>query len=319
MVNLSIIIVNWNSLDYARECLASIFSNRQGLDLEVIVVDNASTTGDPNSLSVLFPQVRLIRSAENLGFAGANNRGFQESSGDSLLFLNPDTIVLETALFEMLSSLKSLPDAGAVGCKLLNTDGTIQTSCIQRFPTIWNQVLDAEALRRRWPHWKFWGIAPLFSESTEPAPVEVISGACLMIRRDVFQAVGQFSREYFMYAEDVNLCYEARALGKKCYYIGSARVIHHGGGSSKQRSSNHWATVMQRKAILHFCRRTRGPFYGWLYQAVMAFSAAIRLLLLLPLLLLWNRKNHREAAQAAFGKWTAVLKWALGVEYQTSP
>jgi GT2 family glycosyltransferase len=316
MAELSIIIVNWNCVDYTRECLNSIFSRSTGpaSDFEVIVVDNASTKGDPELLLTQFPGINLIKSQENLGFARANNVGFLESTGRYLLFLNPDTVVLGKALDEMLGQLKSLPDAGAVGCKLLNSDGSIQTSCIQRFPTIWNQMLDADALRVRWPQWKLWGTAPLFSEGTAPVPVEVISGACVMVRRDVFEAVGHFAREYYMYAEDVDLCYSIRSLGWWCYYVNGAQVIHHGGGSSKQRREQNWATVMQRKAILQFCKKTRGTGYSRLYQMAMAFSAAARLMLLLPLLL--RQDSQRNNVHLTVSKWNAVLGWALGVQGQ---
>lgn len=319
MPELSIIIVNWNSLDYVRECLASIFSVDQGLNFEVIVVDNASTKGNPEVLQAEFPGIRLLMNKENIGFAGANNIGFQESHADFLLFLNPDTLVLGDALAEMVRRLRSLSDAGAVGCKLLNTDGTIQTSCIQRFPTIWNQMVDFEVLQHRWPKWKLWGIAPLFEESREPVPVEVISGACLMVRREAFEAAGQFSREYYMYAEDADLCYTIRSLGWSCYYAGGAQVIHHGGGSSKVRSTNHWSTVMTRKAILQFCRKTRGPFYSLLYRIAMGVSATGRLVLLLPLSLLPESKSSNGDVRATMSKWTAILKWSLGIGKQIAP
>ncbi|HET9130256.1 MAG TPA: glycosyltransferase family 2 protein [Terriglobia bacterium] len=319
MLELSIIIVNWNCIDYSRDCLSSIFSTDQGLDFEVIVVDNASTKGDPDALKAEFPRIRLIKNKDNIGFAGANNVGFLESSANYLLFLNPDTLVIGNALSEMLNRLKALPDAGALGCKLLNSDGTIQTSCIQRFPTIWNQMLDFEALQYRWPQWKMWGIAPLFNESLEPVPVEVISGACLMVRRDAFIAAGQFSRDYYMYAEDVDLCYTIRSRGWKCYYAGGARVIHHGGGSSKVRTTNHWSTVMTRKAILQFCRKTRGPFYSTLYRIAVGISATGRIVLLLPLTLMPGNKSSDGDVRATISKWTAILKWSIGIGNQIAP
>jgi GT2 family glycosyltransferase len=314
VAELSIIIVNWNCLDYTRECLASIYSNPPDSPFEVIVVDNASTTDAPDLLKGQFPKIRLVKNRENLGFARANNVGCRESIGSYLLFLNPDTLVLDNALGWMLGQLKSLPDAGAVGCRLLNSDGTIQTSCIQRFPTIWNQALDADALRTRWPLWKLWGMAPLFTECAAPVSVEVISGACLMVRRSVFEAVGQFSAEYYMYAEDVDLCYSMRLLGWQCYYVNAGKVIHHGGGSSKQRREHNWATVMQRKAILQFCRKTKGPVYSKLYQMAIGLSATVRLVALLPLLLISRLTSVEGNVRLTMSKWSAVLAWALGVQ-----
>jgi GT2 family glycosyltransferase len=318
MPELSIIVVNWNCVDYTRDCLASVFSRNQGVDFEVIVVDNASTKDDPASLMEQFPRIRLIRNSENAGFARANNLGFAGSSGSYVLFLNPDTIVLNDAIFVMLDALRSLPDAGVVGCKLLNSDRTIQTSCIQRFPTILNQALDVEALRLLLPRWKFWGTAPLFSDSLEPVPVEMISGACLMIRRDIFVAAGQFNQDYFMYAEDIDLCHSVKSLGWHCYYIGGARIIHHGGGSSRERANRVWPTVMARKAILQYCNKTHGPLYSRAYQLAMGICAVIRLSLLFPVLLIARMRGSHAKIGGTAAKWMAVLKWAIGMELSDS-
>lgn len=195
----------------------------------------------------MFPNVIAIASEKNLEFARANNLGVQHSSGEYLLFLNPDTRVLGPAIPNMLETLKAMGGAGIMGCKLLNSDGSVQTSCIQRFPTIMNQILELEFLRVRWPKWKFWGIAPLFSDSAQVSEVEVVSGACLMIDRELFERIGGFSEQYFVYAEDVDLCYRIRKSDGKAYYTVNGTVVHHGGGTSRSRRGNAWVAVMQRR------------------------------------------------------------------------
>ncbi len=227
----SIIIVNWNSLAYLQECLHSIYENSGDIEFEVIVVDNASAVDETVAIKAAFPLAITIRSDKNLGFAGANNLGFQHASAPNILFLNPDTKVIGSAVATMVRRLEGSPEVGALGCKLLNTDGSVQTSCIQRFPTITNQVLDLEFLRQRFPLWSVWGIAPLFTDRSEVSDVEVISGACLMISREAFERAGRFSEKYFMYAEDVDLCYQTRKAGWRVCYTGDATVIHHGGGT----------------------------------------------------------------------------------------
>ena len=151
-MELSIICVNWNSVDYLRECIASIYEFTRGISFEIIVVDNASPEAGVDVLKDEFPGITLITSEKNLGFAGANNLGFKHSTGSYVLFLNPDTKLMEPTITIMLECIKSLPDAGVVGCKLLNTDLSIQLNSIQKFPTILNQVLDTEYLRLRCPH-----------------------------------------------------------------------------------------------------------------------------------------------------------------------
>ena len=122
-MELSIIFVNWNSTDYLRDCIASIFEYTRGISFEIVVVDNASPSGDADMLAEQFPEITLIKSSQNLGFAGANNLGYRRSSGECLLFLNPDTKLMSAALPVMLRRLQSLPDAGIVGCQVLRQSG----------------------------------------------------------------------------------------------------------------------------------------------------------------------------------------------------
>ena len=311
-MDLSIIIVNWNSIEYLQECIASVCEFTHGILFEIIVVDNASSD-DFGYFSEIFPQVKLIKSSRNLGFAKANNLGFAYASGDCLLFLNPDTQLTGPAVNQMYEYLKVLPKPGVIGCKLLNTDLSVQTSCIQRFPTIQNQVLDVQYLQEFWPRSRLWGIAPLFADAAPPTAVEVISGACMMLKREVFQNVGMFSDDYFMYAEDLDLCYKTNYAGWSNYYVGEAALIHHGGKSSSQCKADEWATIRRYASVQHFCSKTRGRSYGFAYRVAMALAAIIRLGLLAMAFPFAALSSSRRPMGRALAKWSAVLRWALGM------
>jgi GT2 family glycosyltransferase len=313
-MKLSIIIVNWNSLGYLRKCLTSIYQHVPGLSLEVIVVDNASPEPGIESLNVDFPDVLVIKSNVNLGFAGANNLGFSRSSGEYVLFLNPDTEVTGNALNTMLDQSLSVSDPGVIGCKLLNSDLSIQTSCIQTFPTIPNQLLDYEYLRLRWPSCSFWSIGALFSESNIPVPVEVISGACMLLRRDVFERAGRFTEDYFMYAEDLDLCYKVKALGLHNYYVGKAQVIHHGGRSSNLVNVSNWSMIMRFKAVHKFCVKRQGSLYGSLFRAAMGTAALLRVIILSLVKPFAGNDSRKQSIKNSTSKWWAVLKWSYGVD-----
>ena len=307
--DVSIIIVNWNSSRYLRACLSSIVDQTHGVRYEVVVVDNNSSESGVVGVCEEFQCVRLVKSEKNVGFARANNLGYYSSRAPYLLFLNPDTIIQGAAIATMLGILTQRIDAGIVGCRLLNTDLTLQTSCVQRYPRVLNQALGADFLYSRLPRLPLWGLKSLFGETDEPSPVEVVSGACLMIRRDLFQEVGLFSGNYFMYADDVDLCHKVAAAGWQCYFVGSAEVVHHGGGSSRLRPVSNWAVVVQCGAKLQFLRQTRGAAYANVYRLSMAVSAVARWLLLSAMTAARVSRKARLAAAAT--KWAAIFHWSL--------
>ena len=311
-MELSIISVNWNSADYLRECIASVYEYTQEIAFEIIVVDNASSQEGVDTLREQFPDVTIIKSAKNLGFAGANNVGFRHSTGAYVLLLNPDTKLISAAINIMLAHMKSLPDAGIVGCRLLNTDLSVQLTAIQKFPTILNQVLDLEYLQLRWPHCPLWEIAALFSTDVKLLKVEVISGACMLLRRQVFEQVGMFSEDYFMYAEDIDLNYKVKSAGFTNYYVGEAAMIHHGSKSSSRQEISFWATIMKYRAMRKLFQKTRGRLYGSMYRVAMGCAAAGRLIVLALAYPLGNIVWDREALKFATRKWRVILRWALG-------
>jgi GT2 family glycosyltransferase len=311
-MKLSIIIVNWNSLAFLQKCLKSVYTHLHDISFEVIVVDNASPETGIELLSTDFPKVLLIKSAVNLGFAGANNLGFRKSSGEYVLFLNPDTEIVDNAIQIMLGHSASLKDPGIIGCKLLNTDLSVQTSCIQTFPTIPNQVLDYEYLRLRWPSWSFWSIDALFSDNANPVSVEVISGACMLLRRDVYERAGMFTEDYFMYAEDLDLCYKVKAVGLRNYYVGKAQVIHHGGQSSNRVNVSNWSTIMRFKGVHQFCVKRQGSLYGSLFRATMGAAALLRIIVLSFAKPFVGNDLRKQSIKNSTSKWLAVLKWSYG-------
>jgi len=197
-----------------------------------------------------------------------------------------------------------------MGCKLLNSDLSLQTSCIQPFPTLFNQLLDIEYLKMRMPRLKYWGMRPLFLNSAKPEEVQVISGACIMVKREVFEKVRGFSEDYFMYTEDIDLCYRINQAGCKNYYIGEAAVIHHGGGSSKSQEATFSNAAILRESVFTFLEKTRGKAVANCYKWTMMLSAAARLVILKTLTMI----IERESLAFTLKKWKMVFRWATGLE-----
>ena len=315
MIDLSIIIVNWNSANYIRKCISSIYEHTRGINFEIVVVDNASYDECESILKKEFPEVIFIQSEKNLGFAKANNLGFQNSSGKNILFLNPDTELIGPAIKVLFHYQESIPDAGAVGGKLLNTDLSIQTSCIQSFPTILNQTLDIDIFKLRFPKLRLWGgFQALFLNNSTPAVVEAISGACIMIKREIFEKIGLFNTDYFMFAEDIDLCYKVWQAGYKIYFINDAQIIHHGGGSTKKHNINYLNIVLMRESIFRFLQTYKGTSTAQLYRVSTIFTSLMRMMLTGLLISIYHKDDRVNSLCLAFNKWRKIMRWSLGLE-----
>jgi len=309
-MDLSIVIVNWHSREYLRKCLLSIEANTHAMMYEVIVVDSASFDGCGEMLQQEFPAVRFVQNAYNEGFAAANNSGVAVAVGDRLLFLNPDTELVGPAIDTLWARERDLPDAGVLGARLLNADRSVQTSCIQAFPTVLNQLLDSEFLRARWPKSALWGTAPLHEGLQLPREAEGVSGACMMVSRLAFDQVGGFSEEYFMYAEDMDLSYKVQRAGYRNYFVPDATIIHYG-GSSSDKAVSAFAAVMMPEAIWRFIRKTQGRLPAFAYRTAMLISALGRLAMLVVLRLV---SPNQRSLQGSVKKWLAVLRWSLRLD-----
>ncbi|MGA2954104.1 MAG: glycosyltransferase family 2 protein [Thermodesulfobacteriota bacterium] len=313
-MDVSIIIVNWNSTDYLRECLVSITEGTKNVDFEVVVVDNASYDGSEKMIRREFPGVRFVQSHENGGFARANNLGFKHSSGKILLFLNPDTRIIGSAIDEMASFLKSTPRAGAVGPKLLYGDLSLQLHSVAPYPTILNQVLDIDFLKRRYPKWRFWGIKALIEHDRSPQSVQVVPGACVMVKREVFEEVGLFSEDYFMYGEDIDLCYKINQTDRRVYFLDAAAVIHYGGTSTHNGQASAFQDVLMRESVFTFIGKTKGRAAALVYRVVMSVTASGRLVLLAICLPWAGWIGRSQRLYGAVNKWKNILRWSIGLE-----
>jgi len=316
-VDLSIIIVNWNSADFVRQCVRSVGEHTRGIGVEIVVIDSGSFDGCGEMLAREFPHVRFIQSDKNLGFARGNNQAAKQAAGRWLVFLNPDTELRGPALNRLFEVAAALPKAGAMGARLLNGDGTLQTSCLQSFPTVANQVLDADLLRKWFPRSRLWGMAPLYAGSSEPAEVEGISGACLMTPRALFEQLGGFNEDYFMYYEDMDYCLKVRRAGWKNYYVPAAEIVHHGGKSSGGEHSK-FSSVMMAESGWRFFRAHRGAAQAAVFRACLAAKAVSRIGVLALMRLLPAAEARRKRAKSALGKWSCVLRWAFGGEKETA-
>jgi N-acetylglucosaminyl-diphospho-decaprenol L-rhamnosyltransferase len=312
-MTISILIVNWKSKDHLRRCLHTVRQTCAALAPQVAVVDGGSFDGCDEMIATEFPEVEFVQSMENRGFGQSNNLGFENIRGEVLLLLNPDTELQEGAVAALLTHLESEPQAGLIGPRLLNTDGSLQTSCVQALPTPWNQLLDSEFLRRRFPNWRLWKMRHAFS-SHEAVEVEAVSGACMLMPSALFRELGGFAPQYFMYGEDMDLCARVRGAGKKIYHVPKSTVIHHGGGSSSTQASK-FATVHFCQSVYLYIRTHHGPFQARIYRTLFLLSAILRLAFLIPCTWFSGSSRRMKSRQ----KWQTIFRWTLGLESWACP
>ena len=237
MNELSIIIVNYNVKSYLEQALRSIQKALKGIASEIIVVDNASSDGSGAMVRQLFPDVMLIENQGNPGFAKANNQAIEQSQSEFICLINPDTLVQENIFRVCLDYMKSHPDVGMTGCKIINPDGTLQLACRRSIPTPWVAFTKVSGLSRLFPKSKLFGRYNLtYADPNEITEVEAISGSFMMVRRDVVEKIGGLDETFFMYGEDLDWCYRIGKAGWKIVYLPGTQMVHYKGRSTREAS-----------------------------------------------------------------------------------
>lgn len=269
LIDLSIIIVSWNVADLLRTCLGTIFAARGKLCLEVIVVDSASSDETVSMLKSEYPQVRVLAQTQNVGFTRGNNIGLQAATGRNILLLNPDTEVLENALTEMVCYLDQHGDVGIVGPHTLNSDGTTQSSR-RRFPTIATAFFESTWLQAYAPRKLLDRFYVTDAPDAATLDVDWVQGSALMARRAVYEQIGPLDEGYVMYSEELDWCKRAKGAGWRVVYVGSARIIHHGGKSTDQAGPRKHIHFQQSK--LRYFRKHHGPVSAGLLRVFLLIS-----------------------------------------------
>jgi GT2 family glycosyltransferase len=229
VIDLSIVIVNWNTKDLLIQCLKSLEQTLQRLKMEVYVVDNGSVDRSVELMKEKFPEVILIQNPMNLGFAKANNQAMKRSKGKYILLLNPDTQVKEGAVKNLTHFMDAHPEVGIAGAKLLNSDGSKQNS-IANFPSLATELLNKSLLRWFFPK-TFLGKERNISE---PIEVDSVIGACMMVRWETMEQVGLLDEDYFLFLEETDWCYRMKKAGWKVYHVPQAEIYHFQGKSAEK-------------------------------------------------------------------------------------
>jgi GT2 family glycosyltransferase len=260
LIDLSVIIVSYNTRELLMNCLRSIRDCSKEAAIEILVVDNNSGDGSADSVERDFQEVRLIRNRENTGFAAANNQALHEATGRYLMLLNSDTLVHAGAFRELIAFMDAHRQAGYCGPKLLNDDGTHQPSA-KRFPTLWSRSFSMVGLAQRYPESRHCLDLHISKGSDAPFQTDWVTGACLVVRREAFEAVGLMDEGYFLYFEETDWCRKMVSAGHAGWYVPAAKVTHLGGRSVEHSNDVrpffgnhpvHWVRSARRYQRRHF-------------------------------------------------------------------
>ena len=332
-MRLSIVIVNYNVKYFLEQCLESVFGSSLtfgeevvdatdstgSLELEVFVVDNASVDGSVDMVREKYPQVHLIANNDNVGFAKANNQALRHCTGDLVLLLNPDTVVEHDTLSKCAAFFATHPTCGGLGVKMINGEGTYLKESKRGFPTPEAAFFKISGLIRLFPHNR--RIAAYYMghlDDEETNPIDILSGAFLMVSRAALDKVGLLDEAYFMYGEDIDFSWRIRLAGFENYYYPQARIIHYKGESTKHGSMNYVYTFYNAMSIFvqHYFSGTQARWFNLLLRMaiwVRAGMAWLKRVLLAVALPVWD-------FAIAFGGFVAIkhlwaTHWALNAAY----
>ncbi|MCS7154812.1 MAG: glycosyltransferase [Bacteroidota bacterium] len=233
--DISVIIVTYNVRRFLEQALHSLERAAEGLAVEVFVVDNSSVDGTARMVRERFPGVQLLENAENVGFARANNQAIRLARGRYVLLLNPDTLLQEDTLRQMLAFMEAHPEAGAAGCKILTPEGRLAPESRRAFPTPATAFYRMVGLSRLFPRSRRFGRYNLsYLPEDEVAEIDALSGSFMFVRREAIEQVGLLDESFFMYGEDLDWCYRIQQAGWKIYYVPWTQIVHYKGESTKK-------------------------------------------------------------------------------------
>lgn len=280
-MDVSIIIVTWNSSSFIGECLDSIYSHKGKLRLEVLVVDNDSQDATKDIIREFYPRVVLIENNENLGYARANNQGIASSVGKYIMLLNPDVRLRDNALVELFLFMENHPEAGGAGPQLLNMDGSIQPSC-REFPSFSTLLYDLLGLSYLFPKSKIFGKWRMgYFDHNSAREVDQPMASALILRRKALAQVGLMDEDFFMFFNDVDLCYRLRKNGWNIYFYPDARAYHFLGGSTQKVKTK--MIYLSHRGYFKFLKKHRKTVLDEILlipsACLLFFTAVIRMLI----------------------------------------
>lgn len=281
-MDLSVIILNYNTRDILRRALAAVFASQTNYQYEVLVADNGSQDGSQEMVRREFPQVKLIKNNANLGFSKGNNAAIKQANGKYILLLNSDTEVADDALDLSVKYLMEHPQVGALGAKLLLPNGELDQATRRKFPNPWNSFLRLFGFKK-------FSDYNINADIDQESEIDATVGAYIMVPKAVIDKVGMLDEEFFMYGEDLDWCWRIKEAGYKIVYYPKAMVKHYKYGSSQ--SIPFFIIRQAHEAMRIFYRKHYSTQHNFLLNALVYFGISIRMYLVMLVNIFRNKKS----------------------------
>lgn len=308
-MELSIVIVSWNTQELLKDCLNSVYSETNNIEFEIIVVDNASTDKSVEMLKKEFPEVKIIENKENVGFSRASNQGIRLSSATYILLLNPDTIIRDNAIEKMVDFIDAHPEAGAIGCQLLHKNGkhlvgdagyviSLKTAISYAFflSIIFHKICKGLVINHKIDH------------EEEPIEVDWISGACFLVRHSILKRIGLLDEDFFMFVEDMEWSRRIKREGFKIYYLPYMSIIHLAGVSTSQQTQIKNISTLWVENLHKFYSRGNSKATVILFDLTISIGLFLRYLLYLLGYIFSRNAFYKAKSQRMLTSGWALLK-----------
>ena len=288
MFDLSIIIVSYNTKEFLKKCLDSVYKTSKGFSFEIIVSDNNSKDGSVEMVKKEFKDIILIENKENLGFSKANNLGVKKSSGRYVLFLNSDTVVYPNTLKHIIDFMDKEKQAGAVTCKLEMPNGKIDDASHRGFPTPWNSFTHFSGISKLLGKTKLFGGYNLgYMDLSRVHEIDALAGAFMFVRKEAGEDAGWWDEDYFFYGEDIDFCYVLKQKGWKVFYVPEVSILHYKGVtggikkhskgfSTADKSTKNKATYERFRAMRLFYKKHYEQKYPWVVTRLVYLGISLK-------------------------------------------
>jgi len=307
--DVSIVTVSWNVKKLILECIQSVYEKTENYSFEMIIIDNDSKDGTPETIEKKFHEIKLIKNNYNAGITVANNQGIKASKGRYICFLNPDTHLINNAIDLLVKYLEENTSVSAVGPQSINPGGVIEENCRKGSMSIWTEFLDMTTLTARFPKNRIISRHRLgYWDHMSIRSVDHIAAECLIVRKNLLNQIGVMDEQFFMYGDDTDFCRRIKNSGGEIIYFPHAKIFHHKGSSSKQNSE---ISIVAKESYYKYFSKHHGVFYALCYRWMVGIIGLCWIICWSVMFFITNKEKRVVIRQGIIPSLIKLIRWAF--------